>query len=72
VRRAGLIEPWSPFWDDFYTYELGPRPDGSWAPLTSRAAAEEDLTQPWPRSNRFTCMVDPVTAAAMTGILQAG
>jgi pimeloyl-ACP methyl ester carboxylesterase len=120
VRRAGLIEPWSPLWDDFYTYELGLRPDGSWTPLTSRAAAEEDLNQPWPRdwtrhwcalampavvvravrplndawvvpesavaalraanpsvqvvdtpqSNHFTCMVDPVTVAAMTMILE--
>ena len=49
VRRAGVIEPWSEFWDSFYTYELGQRPDGSWSPLTSRQACEEAFDQPWPR-----------------------
>ncbi len=49
IRTAGVIEPWSPFWDAYYTYELQQRPDGSWAPSTSRAAAEEDLYQEWPR-----------------------
>ena len=22
VRRAGVVDPWSPFWDAFYTYDL--------------------------------------------------
>jgi pimeloyl-ACP methyl ester carboxylesterase len=48
VRSAGAIEPWSAFWDAYYTYELEQRPDGTWSPSTSRAAAEEDLYQNWP------------------------
>ena len=119
IRSAGVIDPWSPFWDAYYTYELGHRPDGWWSPTTSRAAAEEDLFQRWPRewtdhwaaltmpsvlvralqplngvalipdsavaalraanpavrvaeapdSNHFTCMVDPVTLAAVADVL---
>jgi pimeloyl-ACP methyl ester carboxylesterase len=49
MRRAGLIEPWSPFWDAFYSYDLEQRSDGAWSPLTSRAAAFEEFDQPWPR-----------------------
>jgi pimeloyl-ACP methyl ester carboxylesterase len=49
VRDAGVIDPWSPFWDTYYTYELQQRVDGSWSPSTSRAASEEDLYQEWPR-----------------------
>jgi pimeloyl-ACP methyl ester carboxylesterase len=49
MRRAGVIEPWSPFWDAFYTYDLEQRPDGAWGPLTSGAAALEEFDQPWPR-----------------------
>ncbi len=49
IRDAGLIDPWSPFWDAYYTYELEELPDGKWRPSTSRAAAEEDLNQQWPR-----------------------
>lgn len=49
VRSISAIAPWSKFWDDFYSYELQQRPDGSWTPSTSRAAAEEDLRQRWPR-----------------------
>jgi pimeloyl-ACP methyl ester carboxylesterase len=48
IRGAGAIEPWSAFWDSYYTYELEQLPDGSWSPSTSRAAAEEDLHQNWP------------------------
>lgn len=119
VRRAGVVEPWSAFWDRFYTYELGQRPDGSWSPLTSRAACEAAFDQPWPRdwtphwraltmptvvvravkplngalivpdravaalrganptvrvvdlpdSSHFTCMVDPLTVAALRSVL---
>jgi pimeloyl-ACP methyl ester carboxylesterase len=49
IRAAGVIDQWSPFWDDYYTYELEQLPDGGWRPSTSRAAAEEDLNQRWPR-----------------------
>lgn len=48
IRAAGAIDPWSPFWDAYYTDELEQLPDGSWSPSTSRAAAEEDLDQEWP------------------------
>jgi len=115
IRAGGVIDPWSPFWDDYYTYELEELPDGTWTPSTSRAAAEEDLHQPWPKdwsdhwhaltmptvlvralkplngalivpdravealqagnpavrvaetpkSNHFTCVVDPATLAAI-------
>lgn len=43
VRAAGVIEPWEPFWDEYYRYELGRLDDGTWSPRTSRTAAEEDL-----------------------------
>jgi pimeloyl-ACP methyl ester carboxylesterase len=49
VRSGGVIEPWSAFWDTCYSYELRQLPDGRWRSLTSRAAAEEDLYQRWPR-----------------------
>ena len=115
IRAAGVIDPWSPFWDAYYLYELKQLPDGSWSPSTSRAAAEEDLHQEWPsdwsdhwhaftmptvlvramkplngalivpdravdalvatnpkvrvvetpESNHFTCIIDPITLAAM-------
>jgi len=35
--------------DEFYEYELGRGADGRSRPLTSHAAALEDLDQPWPR-----------------------
>ncbi|MDF2823500.1 MAG: alpha/beta hydrolase fold protein, partial [Mycobacterium sp.] len=49
VRAGGHIAPWSPFWDNYYTYELEQRSDGQWQPTTSLAAAQEDLRQRWPR-----------------------
>jgi pimeloyl-ACP methyl ester carboxylesterase len=120
IRAGGVIDPWSPFWDAYYTYELEQLPDGSWSPSTSRAAAEEDLYQDWPSdwtphwraltmptvlvramkplggglivpdhavesllainprvrvveipgSNHFTCIVDPMTLAAVEELLQ--
>lgn len=48
VRAAGMVDPWTAFWDEHHTYELAEQPDGSWRPTTSRAAAEEDLRQRWP------------------------
>ena len=49
IRAGGVIDPWSEFWDAYYTYELEQLDDGSWFPSTSREAAEEDLYQEWPR-----------------------
>jgi pimeloyl-ACP methyl ester carboxylesterase len=49
ARAAGHVEPWSPFWDDYHRYELQEHADGTWSPSTSRAAAEEDLRQRWPK-----------------------
>ena len=49
ARAAGHVEPWSPFWDDYHRYELQEQADGTWSPSTSRAAAEEDLRQRWPK-----------------------
>ncbi|MBO0676097.1 alpha/beta hydrolase [Mycolicibacterium sp. S2-37] len=49
VRASGVIDHWTPFWDEHYTYELAELPDGTWRPSSSRAAAEEDLFQRWPR-----------------------
>lgn len=49
VRADGVIEPWSLFWDAYYTYELEQLDDGSWWASTSREASEEDLYQEWPR-----------------------
>ena len=48
IRRGGVIDRWSPFWDAYYIYELKQLADGSWTPSTSRMAAEEDLYQDWP------------------------
>ena len=50
VKSAGLIAPWSEFWDAYYRYELGPR-QGGFQATTSKAACLEDLrdffAQPW-------------------------
>jgi pimeloyl-ACP methyl ester carboxylesterase len=120
IRAGAAIDPWSPFWDGYYTYELKQRADGSWSPSTSRMAAEEDLYQDWPRdwsdhwraltmptvlvramkplgdalivpdravaalvatnpkvrvvetpeSNHYTCIVDPMTVAAIEELLR--
>jgi pimeloyl-ACP methyl ester carboxylesterase len=48
VRAAGIVEPWTPFWDEHHIYELAEQADGTWRPTSSRAAAEEDLFQRWP------------------------
>ncbi|MFS0896354.1 alpha/beta hydrolase [Mycolicibacterium litorale] len=48
VRSAGVVDRWTPFWEDHHRYELAEQPDGTWRPTTSRAAAEEDLFQRWP------------------------
>lgn len=119
MRAAGVIDRWSPVWDTFYTYDLEAAPGGGWWPRTSRAAADEDFHQRWPRDwsehwraltmpavlvrataaehdlrvvpdravralyevnpgvrvietpagNHFTCMTDPVTAAALRSVL---
>lgn len=42
IRSIGVVDPWTPLWDDVYRYELGQTDDG-WSPTTDRAACEEDL-----------------------------
>ena len=42
IRSVGVIDPWEPFWEAFYGYELAPV-DGGLSPATSRAACQEDL-----------------------------
>lgn len=42
MRAVGVAEPWSELWERFYRYELGPA-EGGYRPVTSRAAAVEDL-----------------------------
>lgn len=49
IRDAAPVDVREPFWDAFYRYELGHTDAGGWRPLTSRAAALEDLDQAWPR-----------------------
>jgi pimeloyl-ACP methyl ester carboxylesterase len=69
VRSLSAIAPWSEFWDTFYSYELAEQPDGRWAPTTSRAAAEEDLRQPWPRdwSEHWVALTMPTVLVRATG-----
>ncbi len=45
IKAVGAIEPWSAFWDEYYTYELQQTPDGTWTPSTDHAACEEDLEE---------------------------
>lgn len=52
IRATDVIEPWSPFWDAYYRYELEQLDDGYWWASTSREASEEDLYQDWPRDWR--------------------
>lgn len=42
IRLGGSINPWSPFWDNYYRYELQAVEQG-FQPSTSRAACQEDL-----------------------------
>lgn len=42
VRGSGIFDPWDPFWDDYFTYELA-EVEGGLSPSTSRAACLEDL-----------------------------
>ena len=42
IRLAGGINPWSPFWDTYYRYELH-QVAGGFTPSTSKAACQEDL-----------------------------
>lgn len=71
VRAAGIVEPWTPFWDEHHTYELARQPDGSWRPTTSRAAAEEDLFQRWPTdwTDHWRALTMPAVAVRATGLL---
>ena len=64
IRAVGVIDPWEPFWDAFYGYELEPV-EGGVSPSTSRAACEEDLerigaydvTERWPGLTMPTLLV---------------
>lgn len=69
VRSAGHIEPWSEFWDAYFTYELEQTPDGQWQPTTSRAAADEDLRQRWPKdwSPYWNALTMPTTLVRALG-----
>ena len=42
IRAAGAVSSWSPFWERYFEYELGPV-EGGFKPTTSRAACLEDL-----------------------------
>jgi pimeloyl-ACP methyl ester carboxylesterase len=42
VRAAGAVDPWTPFWDTVYGYELE-QTDAGWTPRTARYACQEDL-----------------------------
>ena len=42
VRKLGVIEPWSEYWERYYRYELQPV-EGGVAARTSRAAVMEDV-----------------------------
>jgi pimeloyl-ACP methyl ester carboxylesterase len=42
IRAAGAISAWTPFWERYFDYELGPFDEG-FKPTTSRAACLEDL-----------------------------
>ncbi len=42
LKASGVFDPWDPFWDAYFTYELAPV-DGGLSPSTSRPAVLEDL-----------------------------
>ncbi|MTD42952.1 alpha/beta fold hydrolase [Conexibacter sp. W3-3-2] len=42
LKASGVFDPWDPFWDVYFTYELAPV-DGGLSPSTSRSAVLEDL-----------------------------
>lgn len=42
IHLAGSISPWTPFWDNYYRYELGPYQHG-FKPTSSKAACLEDM-----------------------------
>lgn len=44
VRASGVFDPWDPFWEAYFTYELAETGDGALSPSTSRAACLEDLS----------------------------
>lgn len=64
VRAGGVVDRWTPFWDEHHTYELAQQSDGSWRPTASRAAAEEDLFQRWPTdwSDHWRALTMPTVA----------
>jgi len=42
LKTASGISPWTPFWDRYFEYELGPHGRG-WKPTNSKSACVEDL-----------------------------
>jgi 3-oxoadipate enol-lactonase len=48
VRGLNMVRPWSPYWERYYAYEMGPVA-GGWQARTSRTAVEEDLD--WGRTH---------------------
>lgn len=63
VKASGVFEPWGPYWEAYFGWELGPV-DGGLSPTTSRAACLEDLdsaaqdfTERWPGLTMPTLLV---------------
>jgi pimeloyl-ACP methyl ester carboxylesterase len=53
IRSAGVITPWTPFWDRYFEYELGPDGEGFKATSSKSACLEDaaDLAMAdWPAS----------------------
>jgi pimeloyl-ACP methyl ester carboxylesterase len=42
IQASGIFEPWGPYWERYFGWELAPV-DGGLSPTTSRAACLEDL-----------------------------
>jgi len=63
IQASGIFEPWGPYWERYFGWELGPV-DGGLSPTTSRAACLEDLdaatrdfTQLWSHLTMPTLLV---------------
>jgi pimeloyl-ACP methyl ester carboxylesterase len=63
MRQAGIFEPWGPFWERYFSWELGPA-EGGLSPTTDRAAILEDIEEAardftvlWPHLTMPTLLV---------------
>ncbi len=63
IRASGIFEPWAPYWERYFGWELAPV-DGGLSSTTSRAACLEDLeaatrdfTERWPALTMPTLLV---------------